>query len=54
MVIPAHIGIEHPNLVWLVAVGIATFAAGLGVNMYRSDDAADALQESPAGDEPSE
>ena len=36
MALPLHVGLEHPNLTWLVIVGILTFAAGLGVNLYRS------------------
>ncbi|WP_248896996.1 hypothetical protein [Haloplanus halobius] len=35
MHIPVHIGIEHPSLLWIVAVGFLTFLAGLGVNLYR-------------------
>jgi hypothetical protein len=36
MIAPAHIGIEHPSLVWLAVVGIAAFAVGLGIARYRS------------------
>jgi len=36
MVAPIHLGVEHPSLVWSVAVAILAFAAGLGVNLYRS------------------
>jgi hypothetical protein len=36
MVVPAHLGLAHPNLVWLVVVGLLAFVAGLGVNLYRS------------------
>ncbi len=36
MVVPAHLGFEHPNLLWLVLVGIGAFVIGLGVNLYRS------------------
>lgn len=39
MVVPAHVGIEHPNLLWIVVVGIAAFAAGLAVDLVRSSDA---------------
>lgn len=42
MAVPAHLGLEHPSLVWLVVVGIVTFVAGLGVNLYRSTDRTDA------------
>lgn len=38
MEVPAHLGIEHPNLIWLVVVGMLTFIAGLGVNLYRSTE----------------
>ena len=38
MVVPAHIGFEHPSLLWLVGVGILMFAAGLAVNLYRATD----------------
>jgi len=34
MVVPAHLGVEHPSLLWLVAVGILAFVAGLGVNLH--------------------
>ena len=36
MVAPLHIGLEHPNVVWLVGVGLLAFLAGLLVNLYRS------------------
>lgn len=36
MVIPLHLGLEHPNLAWLVVAGLLAFVAGLGVNLYRS------------------
>jgi len=38
MVPPTHIGLEHPQLLWLVVVGLLAFVAGLGVNLYRSTD----------------
>lgn len=31
-----HLGLEHPNLLWIVAVGIVAFAGGLAVNLARS------------------
>jgi hypothetical protein len=37
MTLPLHIGIEHPSLLWLVAVGIVAFLAGLLVNLSRSE-----------------
>ncbi len=37
MVVPAHLGFAHPNLLWIVGAGILAFAAGLGVNLYRSN-----------------
>lgn len=36
MTLPVHLGLEHPNLVWLVVVAILAFAAGLGVNLSRT------------------
>lgn len=33
---PLHLGLEHPNLLWIVAVGILAFAGGLAVNIARS------------------
>lgn len=36
MVSPLHVGIEHPNLLWIAASGILAFVAGLLVNLYRS------------------
>jgi hypothetical protein len=36
MVIPLHMGIGHPNLVWLSSTAILSFIAGMGVNVYRS------------------
>lgn len=36
MTLPVHLGLEHPNLVWLVVVAILAFVAGLGVNLYRT------------------
>lgn len=37
MTLPIHLGLEHPNLVWLVVVAILAFLAGLGVNLYRTE-----------------
>jgi len=36
MALPLHVGLEHPNLTWIVVAGVAAFAGGLGVNLYRS------------------
>lgn len=36
MSLPIHLGIEHPNLVWLGIVAFLAFVAGLGVNLYRT------------------
>lgn len=36
MVIPLHLGIEHPSLVWLGLTALLSFIAGMGVMMYRS------------------
>lgn len=41
MVVPAHVGLEHPNLLWLVGLGILSFVAGLLVNLSRSADTSD-------------
>lgn len=41
MVLPAHVGLEHPNLLWLVGLGIISFIAGLLVNLSRSGDSSD-------------
>jgi hypothetical protein len=39
MVVPAHVGLEHPSLLWLVAIGVLAFVAGLWVNLRSPDDA---------------
>lgn len=36
MVVPLHLGFEHPNLVWLGITALLAFVAGLVVNLYRS------------------
>ncbi|UPM44391.1 hypothetical protein [Halocatena salina] len=36
MVAVLHLGLEHPNLVWIALTGLLAFIAGLGVNLYRS------------------
>ncbi|WP_170977279.1 hypothetical protein [Halorussus salinisoli] len=36
MLSPLHLGVEHPNLVWIAAVGLLAFVVGLGVNLCRS------------------
>lgn len=36
MAIPLHLGIGHPNLVWIGITAILAFIAGMGVNLYRS------------------
>lgn len=51
MVVPVHIGFEHPNLIWLVVVGILTFIAGLGVNLYHSTNKGESSHESTTNDE---
>lgn len=51
MVVPAHLGLEHPSLAWLVVVGILAFVAGLGVNLYRSYTSAESPPVSDASDE---
>lgn len=38
MVVPAHVGLEHPNMLWVVVVGIVAFAAGLWMNLSRGGD----------------
>jgi len=49
MLVPVHLGFEHPNLVWLVVVAIIAFAVGLGVNLYRSAETG--THHKPASDE---
>jgi hypothetical protein len=49
MIVPAHIGLEHPNALWLLAVGVCAFVAGLGVNLYV--DRADSQRDPAAGSE---
>lgn len=29
-----HLGIEHPNLLWIVVAGLITFGLGLGLGLY--------------------
>lgn len=36
MAIPLHLGIDHPNLVWIGIAAVLSFIAGMGVNLYRS------------------
>lgn len=36
MVVPLHLGFEHPNLVWIAITALLAFIAGMGVNLYRS------------------
>lgn len=38
MAIPLHLGINHPNLIWIGITAILAFVAGMGVNLYRSTD----------------
>jgi hypothetical protein len=49
MVLPLHVGTEHPDLIWLLATGVLAFAAGLGVHLFRSP--AHPGASSPAEDE---
>lgn len=51
MVLPAHLGLEHPSLLWIGVVGIAAFVAGLGVNIYRSYTSTDSSPVSGPSDE---
>lgn len=51
MVVPAHLGVGHPNLIWIVVVGIMAFGAGLGVNLYRSRRDSSLSNETVVGDE---
>lgn len=47
--IPLHIGIEHPNLLWIVVSSLLSFGAGLGLGLYAdrgSDPKADTVSES--------
>ncbi|WP_167599410.1 hypothetical protein [Halorussus marinus] len=50
MISPLHVGVEHPNLLWVGAAGLVAFVAGLAVNLYRSTRDA-APTESPAPDD---
>lgn len=50
MVVPAHLGVEHPNLIWIVVVAIMAFGAGLGVNLYRSRQDSSLSDETVVGD----
>lgn len=38
MITPLHLGIHHPNLVWIGITALLAFIAGMGVNLYRSTD----------------
>jgi hypothetical protein len=49
MLVPIHLGLEHPNLVWLVVVAVIAFAAGLGLSLYRSAETG--TYHEPASDE---
>ena len=49
MVVPAHIGLEHPSLLWLVGIGLLAFVAGLWVNL-RSDGGS-VHEQSPANEQ---
>jgi hypothetical protein len=35
MVAPLHLGLEHPNVLWLVAAALAAFATGLGIRTWQ-------------------
>ena len=36
MTLPLHLGLEHPDLLWIAGTGLLAFLAGLVVNLYRS------------------
>ncbi|WP_170094331.1 hypothetical protein [Halomicrobium mukohataei] len=35
MSVPLHIGLEHPNLIWIVATAIISFAVGTGFGAFK-------------------
>lgn len=43
MTVVGHLGLEHPNLAWILASALIAFGLGLGLNLRRSlgDDSAD-------------
>lgn len=47
----AHLGIEHPDLAWLVASAIVAFLAGLGVNVSRSNSKAESAGDAAPTDD---
>jgi len=47
-----HTGTEHPNLLWIVAASLLSFAGGVGVGMFtrtsrESDDSTTTSEGSP-------
>jgi hypothetical protein len=36
MILPLHVGIEHPSLLWIAATALLAFVVGLGINLYCS------------------
>lgn len=36
--IPLHVGIEHPNLLWIAVPSLLSFAAGLGLGLFAGTD----------------
>jgi hypothetical protein len=52
MVVPLHLGLGHPNMLWIASTALLTFVAGLSVNLYRSRTQNDAdLTSDTFGDE---
>ena len=44
--LPAHIGTEHPNLLWIAAASLVSFGAGLGVALFnRTADESEPVSE---------
>lgn len=40
-----HVGIEHPNLLWVLVPSLLAFAAGVGVGMYTESNRTEAEAE---------
>lgn len=50
MSVLAHLGIEHPNLAWLLASALVAFFAGLGVNVYQSTRGGEPIADAASSD----
>lgn len=38
MTVVAHLGLEHPNLAWILASALIAFGLGLGLDLRRSPE----------------